>query len=1098
MTRDIVFDVDISQPIVPIQLHEPLYYQNNNAHRVIINLTKNGVEYAPASGHTVTGYFVSEVEQKTYSLGGSISGSHLYVTLVQACYAVPTRGYILVNLGKTGTGASTTTVLYLAVNVLRSKTDTIVDPVGVIPDIDTLRAYVTTMQTATDEAETARDQANAAAARAETAADSLQDMVDTAVNNAGFPYTASGSSVTIHPVADSRIDFIAHIDPVQSGEGDPSPSNVRPITAPESVTIVRRTTGVPEYNDLGVSGVTEFLWDNKTGHLHFHFNGTISAQTDIARSTTNLSLTPGVPYIFDYDSFVPGANSMNNPHLYIQKRSGGSWPWERNVYKGDTFVLGENERAACVIQFVASTGTVDADYDVYGVRVYPATAPDPGYIPCDEQTVTVALPAGTSLATYDSKTGKIVRAVSAVIDGTTHKAASVNSTISSYGTVVYTNIYPYRDLSMRAIDVRSSVPEDLHCSHAITAANRYAANLETRDKVNVGYYSGSEVAGYCTLAFFFPSSYNITTVAEANSWFATNTPTVTYYPSGKDAREQTIETVTLRAPADGSICSVGTSNGTIQVSGAQSAEELGNDAGSFAPTKSGAMVNITDGADGVAIRQIDISLRPDTTGDASPDSPRGIVGFHAINLTRTGRNLWNAPQRRSDSTLRFNRLTNGTTVLNGSYTSAMTDSGSVNSHRWGGNNATGTYYLPAGTYTLRGSDTDTDDNFYYIARFIDENGAQIGASREARAGGPVTFTITEPMHAVLSVWAKQNVTHNNQVTYPQLEVGSVERAFEPYRGETMNIELPVGDLIPQDGAWAQGGINGSTGVDDGASAARVRSGYIPVMPGATYYVKQDDRTWCWLYQYGASKNFIGVHNNSILYADSTVYTCPPNVRYIRIVARDNGSPTRSITPSEIGTTRTCCLYKAAVYGGKVTIDKSGNATLTVTHRKLVYGRDYDWGGCWGARANGFILALNTSLFAASTSNDDVVDAVTSYGLTQMSYTALRSLTSVDNCICYRAVGSPGCMVVMNKYSQYYDSGSVGWNGSDTSKKEAFIIANGDFELVLKLKTPVTYQLTAGQFKTLHGENHIWADAGEVSVKYVADPAITIEELREGS
>ena len=46
--------------------------------------------------------------------------------------------------------------------------------------------------------------------------------------------------------------------------------------------------------------------------------------------------------------------------------------------------------------------------------------------------------------------------------------------------------------------------------------------------------------------------------------------------------------------------------------------------------------------------------------------------------------------------------------------------------------------------------------------------------------------------------------------------------------------------------------------------------------------------------------------------------------------------------------------------------------------------------------------------------------------------------------------------------------------------------------VYKLLTPLTYTLTASQIRTLLGQNHIWSDAGDVSVKYNADTKLYID------
>ena len=55
-----------------------------------------------------------------------------------------------------------------------------------------------------------------------------------------------------------------------------------------------------------------------------------------------------------------------------------------------------------------------------------------------------------------------------------------------------------------------------------------------------------------------------------------------------------------------------------------------------------------------------------------------------------------------------------------------------------------------------------------------------------------------------------------------------------------------------------------------------------------------------------------------------------------------------------------------------------------------------------------------------------------------------------------------------------------------------LLANSPVELVYKLATPFTVTLTPSQIQTLLGENHIWADTGDVAVEYRADTKLYID------
>jgi hypothetical protein len=64
--------------------------------------------------------------------------------------------------------------------------------------------------------------------------------------------------------------------------------------------------------------------------------------------------------------------------------------------------------------------------------------------------------------------------------------------------------------------------------------------------------------------------------------------------------------------------------------------------------------------------------------------------------------------------------------------------------------------------------------------------------------------------------------------------------------------------------------------------------------------------------------------------------------------------------------------------------------------------------------------------------------------------------------------------------------------ADITAWKTFLSSN-HLQVVWKLATPVTYQLTQGQVKTLLGVNNIWADTGNIlSVDYPADTKLYID------
>jgi len=96
---------------------------------------------------------------------------------------------------------------------------------------------------------------------------------------------------------------------------------------------------------------------------------------------------------------------------------------------------------------------------------------------------------------------------------------------------------------------------------------------------------------------------------------------------------------------------------------------------------------------------------------------------------------------------------------------------------------------------------------------------------------------------------------------------------------------------------------------------------------------------------------------------------------------------------------------------------------------------------------------------------------------------------------------------LNGAKPYYKEGEGVWQGGSYSwyicvKKDllesddsaGFIqwLTNNNLTCIYKLATPVTYQLTPQEIKTLLGANNIWADAGNTAVTYPADTKLYID------
>ena len=81
--------------------------------------------------------------------------------------------------------------------------------------------------------------------------------------------------------------------------------------------------------------------------------------------------------------------------------------------------------------------------------------------------------------------------------------------------------------------------------------------------------------------------------------------------------------------------------------------------------------------------------------------------------------------------------------------------------------------------------------------------------------------------------------------------------------------------------------------------------------------------------------------------------------------------------------------------------------------------------------------------------------------------------------------------------QYYNTQTVRIKDTTYNDKDVFKEAMDGVQLVYELATPITYNLTPTEIKTLLGSNNIFADTGDVlNAEYTRDASIIINELLE--
>ena len=164
-----------------------------------------------------------------------------------------------------------------------------------------------------------------------------------------------------------------------------------------------------------------------------------------------------------------------------------------------------------------------------------------------------------------------------------------------------------------------------------------------------------------------------------------------------------------------------------------------------------------------------------------------------------------------------------------------------------------------------------------------------------------------------------------------------------------------------------------------------------------------------------------------------------------------------------------------VYGG--TLDVT-TGVLTVTHKlgtlpsDITYVTSSGWkAGSW----HGNVFNDGKEVSGYSTIVDMLCD--------RAPVETPANIVSTSSAVVYGiGWGGAGKQIYFNFGSQY-----------DTLAKIQTYLSENAVQVVYPLGTPATYQLTPTELKTLLGDNAIWADTGDTTVDYRADPTLYINK-----
>lgn len=291
------------------------------------------------------------------------------------------------------------------------------------------------------------------------------------------------------------------------------------------------------------------------------------------------------------------------------------------------------------------------------------------------------------------------------------------------------------------------------------------------------------------------------------------------------------------------------------------------------------------------------------------------------------------------------------------------------------------------------------------------------------------------------------------------------------------VDINVTGVNIWDEEWEVGGIDPSSGTNVSYST-RIRSkNYIPLVSGMTYsfnYVGSSiSNNGLVVVFYDSNKEYV---QGSWRQSSFSPFTVPSNVKYMRFATGDGYGATynndisinypATDTSYHIGTNNESYPIPLGqtVYGG-VLDAVSGKLTLTKGYKALTSADNYSYNGT-------FVGVASQWVFTPNPPKANGVD----------NFFSNRFKTAVGDASLYNVNGRA-------------TNGNIYFNipesiGSDVTLAKQWF-ANNPTQICYELATPIEVQLTPTEVKTLLGLNNIWADSGEVTVEFGADPSILV-------
>lgn len=455
----------------------------------------------------------------------------------------------------------------------------------------------------------------------------------------------------------------------------------------------------------------------------------------------------------------------------------------------------------------------------------------------------------------------------------------------------------------------------------------------------------------------------------------------------------------------------------------------------------------------------------------------------------------------------WNVLSNGTITATGTATD--------NSQFTIFNRTTTAILLPLGDYLLNGCPSDGSSGRYEIAinTTIDDSNRIICHDY----GSGASFTVSDASNNYgIYIIIRGGMTVSNLVFRPMIRLATAaDDTYEPYSNicpiegyDAVNVRDAAKNILDITEL-----LNAPSGAIPGEAYAFTHLLKLPVKKNTQYTISTN-----YTYINGTNFNVLyfntskssGLVNSA---ATRTANSGEDGVLYIGFVEREgylefvNGSARvqleegRSATEyvAYNGNTMSISLASAGtVYGGELTLNEDGSGTVVADW----YGHAFDGTESWTCNRTGvpffrtsagpngvyypaYISNANTADDGATTSKCShyTIATVTTTSKSTAKFYIYHSSSNVYPFIQFRPIDA-------DAYSAFETSEEAGEAWIQRIKE--WYNAGQPLTIAYKIQTPISYDLTATQIQTLVGTNHVWTDAGEITMTYRSDKYAELE------